>query len=465
MTPTQRWVLGLASMGSFIVILDVLVVTTALTAIRTDLAASLTQLEWTVNAYSLTFAVLLLTGSAVGDRFGRRRMFVIGLGIFTLTSALCALSTGIGMLVVARAVQGCGAALVMPLALTQISAAFEPEDRGRALGIFSGVTGLAIFVGPVIGGAITQGLAWQWIFWINVPIGLLTIALVLRRMPKTYGPPHRLDPAGAGLVTAASLGFVWGLVRGNVVGWNSAEVLTALLVGIVGMALFVLWEQRVTEPMLPMRFFRNRTFATANIANFSLYASVYGILFLLAQFLQNSLGNGALASGIKLSPWTATLMIFAPIAGAQINRFGERLFMVIGLLGQGIGAAWLALIASTQLPFWEMALPMVLTGVGASLAMPAAQKAVVGSVRMEDIGKASGAVTALRMLGGVFGIAVVTAVFEGSGSFNSPQAFSDGFAHALGFAAVIAFVGALAGLAMPGRRPAAATSAKAPTST
>ncbi|GAB3885249.1 DHA2 family efflux MFS transporter permease subunit [Kibdelosporangium lantanae] len=454
MTPTQRWVLGLASMGSFIVILDVLVVTTALTAIRTDLGASLTELEWTVNAYSLTFAVLLLTGSAIGDRFGRRRMFTIGLAIFTVMSAACALSTGIGTLVAARAVQGCGAALVMPLALTQISATFEPQDRGRALGIFSGVTGLAIFLGPVIGGAVTQGLAWQWIFWINVPIGLVTILLVLRRIPETHGQPHRLDILGAALVTVGSLGFVWGLVRGNVVGWASAEVLVALAAGVVGMVLFVLWERRAPEPMLSMRFFGNRTFSTANAANFCLYASVYGILFLLAQYLQNALGDSALLSGVKLIPWTATLMIFAPIAGARINRFGERRFMVIGLLGQGIGVGWLALIASPHLPFWEMALPMVLTGVSASLAMPAAQKAVVGAVEPQDIGKASGAVTALRMLGGVFGIAIVTAVFEGSGDFGSPQAFSDGFAHALGVAAVMALIGAVAGLGMPGRKPA-----------
>ncbi|HKR51953.1 MAG TPA: DHA2 family efflux MFS transporter permease subunit [Pseudonocardiaceae bacterium] len=441
-------------MGSFIVILDVLVVTTALTAIRNDLHASLTALEWTVNAYSLTFAVLLLTGSAIGDRFGRRRMFTVGLGIFTLMSVACALSTGIGPLVAARAVQGCGAALVMPLALTQISVAFEPQDRGRALGIFSGVTGLAIFLGPVIGGAVTQGLAWQWIFWINVPIGLITIALVLRRMPETHGQPHRLDIVGAALATIGTMGIVWGLVRGNVVGWDTAEVLITLVAGVLGMALFVLWEMRAPEPMLSMRFFRNRTFSTANTANFCLYASVYGILFLLAQYLQNSLGNGALVSGLKLIPWTATLMIFAPIAGAYINRFGERRFMVIGLLGQAIGVGWLALIASPHLAFWQMALPMVVTGVSASLAMPAAQKSVVGAVQPQDIGKASGAVTALRMLGGVFGIAIVTAVFEGTGSFASPQTFSDGFAHALAVAALMALVGAAAGLAMPARRAA-----------
>ncbi|MFD1051058.1 MFS transporter, partial [Kibdelosporangium lantanae] len=229
----------------------------------------------------------------------------------------------------------------MPLALTQISATFEPQDRGRALGIFSGVTGLAIFLGPVIGGAVTQGLAWRWIFWINVPIGLVTILLVLRRIPETHGQPHRLDILGAALVTVGSLGFVWGLVRGNVVGWASAEVLVALAAGVVGMVLFVLWERRAPEPMLSMRFFGNRTFSTANAANFCLYASVYGILFLLAQYLQNALGDSALLSGVKLIPWTATLMIFAPIAGARINRFGERRFMVIGLLGQGIGVGWL----------------------------------------------------------------------------------------------------------------------------
>jgi EmrB/QacA subfamily drug resistance transporter len=459
MTQAQRWVLTLASVGSFIVILDVLVVTTALTTIQHDLHASLTSLEWTVNAYSLTFAVLLLTGAAIGDRFGRRRMYVTGLSIFTLMSAACALAPNVGVLIATRAVQGAGAALVMPLALTQISAAFPPEARGRALGIFSGVTGLATFLGPVVGGAVAQGLAWQWIFWINVPVGLVTIPLVLRHIEESRGPNNRLDLPGAVLATGAALGLVWGLVRGNVSGWTSPEVLVALIGGILLGVAFVAWEARTAAPMLPTRFFANRTFSTANAGNFALYASVYGILFVLAQFFQDAQAQGPFAAGVRMIPWTATLVVCAPIAGNLIDRFGERAFMVTGLLLQAVGLAWLALVASPTVAYAVLIPPLIVTGVGASGAMPAAQKAVVGAVEPQDIGKASGAITMLRILGGVFGIAIVTAVFAGTGGFDSPQAFTDGFVPAVFAASAMAVVGGLAALGMPNReqrrRPAA----------
>ena len=452
MTAQQRWLLGLASLGSFMVILDVLVVTTALTTIQHDLKASITSLEWIVNAYSLTFAVLLLTGSALGDRFGRRRIFVVGLGIFTLMSVACALSPNIGTLIAARAVQGCGAALVMPLALTQISVAFPPASRGRALGIFSGVTGLATFVGPVVGGAVAQGLAWQWIFWLNVPIGVVAIVLVLARIGETHGPRAPLDIVGALLVTGGVLGLVWGLVRGNVVGWLSPEVLGTLVLGVLFGVAFVIWEAHAPTPMLPMKFFRIRAFWSANAANFALYGSVYGILFLLAQFLQNAQGLGPLAAGLRLLPWTATLMVFAPIAGNLVDRLGERWFMVFGLLLQAAGLAWLALVARPTTAYLLLLLPMLVTGVGASMAMPAAQKEVIGAVAPQDVGKAAGAVTMLRILGGVFGIAIATAVFAGSGNFASRQGFTDGFVPAISVASAIAVIGVFLALAMPGRR-------------
>src|SRR3954453_2296684 len=229
---TRRWVLGLAAVASFMVALDTLVVSTALTTIRLDLGASVEQVEWTVNAYNLSFAVLLMTASALGDRFGRRRLFAAGLGLFALASAACALAPDAETLILARTVQGAGAALVMPLALTLVGAAFPPDKRGSAMGALQGLTGLAVASGPVIGGAVAQGLAWQWIFWINVPIGLLAVPLVLAKIPESRGAGGALDLLGVVLISGAALGVVWGLVRGNGSGWDSAEVVGSIAAGL-----------------------------------------------------------------------------------------------------------------------------------------------------------------------------------------------------------------------------------------
>ena len=324
----RAWVLALTSVSSFMVGLDALVVATALSTIRLHLGTSIEALEWTVNAYTLSFAVLLMTGAALGDRFGRRRLFVVGLGLFVAASAACALAQSVGALIVARAIQGCGAALVMPLAVTQLSVAFPPKQRARALGAFSGVTGLAVLAGPVVGGAIAGGLAWQWIFWLNVPIGLLVVPLVLRRIPESFGPRTALDIGGLLLVTGAAMGMVWGLVRGNQAGWGSLEVVTTLVAGCGLAVAFVAWERRARVPMLPLRFFRSRAFSAGNAAGFLFFASLYGSAFFLAQFLQTALGYGPLGAGLRLLPWTAMLFVSTPLAGVLVNRVGERTLMV-----------------------------------------------------------------------------------------------------------------------------------------
>src|SRR6266540_74832 len=316
---TRTWVLALTAVASFMVALDALVVATALSTIRLDLGASIEELEWTVNAYTLSFAVLLMTGAALGDRFGRRRLFVTGLLLFVAASAACALSSTMGALIAARAIQGCGAALVMPLAVTQVSLAFPPEQRGKALGIFSGVTGLGVLAGPVVGGAITGGLAWQWIFWLNVPIGLLVMPLVFRRIQESFGPRTALDIGGLLLITGAALGVMWGLVRGNQAGWGSLEVVITLTAGFLLALAFVGWERRARVPMLPLRFFRSRDFSAGNAAGFLFFASLYGSAFFLAQFLQTALGYGPLGAGLRLLPWTAVLFVSAPLAGVLIN--------------------------------------------------------------------------------------------------------------------------------------------------
>ncbi len=461
---TSIWVLVLTSVASFMISLDTQVVSTALSTIRLHLGASIEELEWTVSAYILSFAVLLLTGAALGDRFGRRRMFVAGLGLFVAASAACGLAPTIGALIAARAVQGCGAALMLPLALTLLSAAFPPERRGSALGLFGSVTGLALIAGPVVGGAIAGGLAWQWIFWLNVPIGLLVIALVLRRIPESFGPRTALDIGGLLLVTGAALGLVWGFVRGNRAGWGSFEVVASLVAGVLLLVAFVAWEWRARVPMVPMRFFRSRTFSSANAANFVLFAAFNGAVFFMAQFLQTAQGYGPLAAGLRLLPWTATLFVMAPIAGFLINRVGERLLTAGGLFLAGVGLAWIALIARPDLPYAQLVAPLIIAGCGASMAIPATQNAAIGSVAAHEIGKASGAFSMLRQLSGVFGVAILAAVFAGVGSFHSAQAFSNGFALAMGVAAALLFVGVIAGLLLPGRsaRPTVSTPAQAP---
>ena len=449
MSARPRWVLGVASVASLMVALDMLVVTTALPAIRAHLGASIAQLEWTVNAYTLSFAVLLMTGAALGDRLGRRRMFAAGLGLFSLASAACALAPNVGLLIAARAVQGAGAALVMPLGLTLIGAAFAPEERARALGIFSGVTGLAVLGGPVLGGAITQGIAWQWIFWVNVPIGLLTIPVVFARVSESFGPRRAPDPLGLTLVSLAAFGIVWGLVRGNAAGWGSREVAGALTAGLVLAVGFVGWERRTAAPMLPTALFRSRPFSAGNAAVFFLFGALSGAVFFMAQFLQTAQHHGPFDAGIRLLPWTATLFVVAPLTGSRIGRVGERPFAVAGLLLQAAGMGWIALIAGPDVAYARLIAPLVMAGAGVSMALPAIQTAVLGAVAPSDLGQASGTFNTVRQLGGVFGIAVLVAVFSGSGGYASPQLFSDGFTAAIAVSAGLSLLGALAGLALP----------------
>jgi EmrB/QacA subfamily drug resistance transporter len=452
----RRWVLALTAVGSLMAALDTLVVATALSTIRTDLDASIAELEWTVNAYNLSFAVLLMTATALGDRYGRRNLYAAGLGLFAGASAVCALAPDVGWLIAARAVQGAGAALLMPLGLALLSAAFPPERRGTAIGIFSAITGLSVASGPFVGGAVVEGLAWEWIFWVNVPIAAVAIPLVLTRMRESFGSDTALDIPGLALVTGGALGVVWGLVRGNAAGWASLEVVGSLAVGASLIVAFVAWELRAREPMLPMRFFRSRAFSAGNTAIFFTFASLFGAVFFFPLLLQTTLGYGPLETGLRLIPWTATFMTVAPIAGALADRFGERPFMAGGLLLQAVGIGWIALIADSQLSYGEFVVPTIVAGVGISMAIPAAQNSVVGSVALEAVGKAAGTNSMMRELGGVFGIAVAVAVFAGAGSFASPAAFADGFAPAMAVTAGLALAGAFAGAALPGRRAAGA---------
>jgi EmrB/QacA subfamily drug resistance transporter len=447
----QSWALALTATASLMVALDALVVATALSTIRRDLHASLSTLEWTVNAYSLSFAVLLMSGAALGDRFGRRRMFVVGLGVFVAGSAACALAPTVGWLIVSRVVQGVGSALVMPLAMALLGAAIPSERRGAALGIFSAVTGLAVVGGPLVGGFITQTLAWQWIFWLNLPIGVAVIPLVLARIEESHGPRTRPDVVGVALVSGATLGLVWALIRANTVGWGSAEVVVTLAAGAVLMGAFVRWELRGDEPMLPMRFFADRGFAAGNASAFLLYASLYGMVFYIAQYLQVALGYGPLAAGLRFLPWTAPMFVVAPVAGRLADRIGGRPLIAAGLTLQAVGAGWIATNAADGRSYASSIIALMISGVGLTMAMPAVQTLVLNAVPPSALGKASGTFNTVRQLGGVFGVAVLAAVFSANGSYASPRAFGSGSAAALAVAAALAGAGALVALLAPAR--------------
>jgi EmrB/QacA subfamily drug resistance transporter len=449
--PRLIWTLVLASLGVFMAALDTLVVTTALPVLRLDLHASLSDLEWTVNAFNLALASFLLTGAALGDRFGRRRMYVVGLVIFTAASAAAALSPNIGFLLAARALQGAGAAIVMPLTLTLITAAFPPDKRSAAIGLWGGITGLAVASGPVVGGAVVGGLSWHWIFWLNVPIGLVLIPLAMTRLRESFGPQPQIDMVGLVLAGAGFLSLTWGLVRANTVGWGTAEVIGTLAGGAALVGLFLAWEQRAPSPMLPLDLFRRRGFATATGVGFLLFAGLFGTLFLIMQFFQTALGYSPLQAGIRVLPWTATPMIVAPIAGILAARFGNRPFMVLGLSMQAIGLGWVAAIAAPGMGYAELVLPFIVAGVGISMSFAVGANAAVGSVPPQQAGVASGAYNALNQFGGVLGVAVLAAVFTHQGGYSSPRVFVDGFSPALWVGAGLTALGVVAALLSPGR--------------
>src|SRR5262245_14342975 len=460
--PRRGWTLALTSLGLFMVALDTLVVTTALPVIRVDLGASLSGLEWTVNIYNLAFACLLLTGAALGDRFGRRRMFAIGLSVFTVASAAAALSPDVGALIAARAVQGAGAALVMPLTLTLISAAFPAEKRGAAIGLWGGIAGLAVAAGPVVGGAVVDGINWHWIFWLNVPIGLALIPLSLARLTESFGPRPQLDLIGLPLAAAGMFSLTWGLIRSNNVGWGSTEVVVSLLAGAALVGVFLAWERRAKSPMLPLELFRYRGFSAPNAVSFFMYAGLFGTLFLMAQFFQNALGYSPLQAGIRLLPWTATPMLIAPLAGGLADRFGNRLFMTLGMIMQAVGLGWVALIASPHVGYLELGIALTIAGVGTSLCFPTVANSVMGSVPPDEAGPASGTNSSIRELGGVFGVAVLAAVFARHGVYSSPQTFVDGFQPALLVGAAFTAVGIVAAILSPGRPRSETRTATAP---
>ena len=446
------WTLALVSLALFMVTLDNLVVTTALPSIRLSLGAGIDALEWTVNAYTLSFAVLLLTGAALGDRFGRRRMFVAGLSVFTLASAAAALAPTTTALIAARAVQGAGAAVVMPLTLTLLSEAFPAGGRGVALGIWAGISGLGVALGPVIGGALVTGISWHWIFWVNVPVGIVVAILAMVRLRESYGTNQRFDIPGVILATGGLFGIVYGLVRANALGWGSGTILGSFFGGALMLVVFALWERRSPAPMLPLRFFRSRAFAATNAVSFAMYFGMFGSIFLLAQFFQTAQHYTALEAGIRTLPWTGMPMLVAPIAGVLSDRIGSRPLMVAGLALQAFALTWISLITAPATPYIAFVGPFILAGTGMALVFAPAANAVLSAVRPHETGQASGANNAIREIGGVFGIAVLATVFSNAGGYATPQLFVAGLQPAAFVGAAVLALGAVCALFVPGRQ-------------
>jgi EmrB/QacA subfamily drug resistance transporter len=434
------WTLILTSLATFMAALDNLVVTTALPVIREDLAADLGQLEWIVNGYTLPFACLLLLGAALGDRFGRRRVFAAGIVVFTAASAWAALATSTDSLIAARGLQGVGAAALLPLSLTLIAAVVPAERRGMAFGIWGAVNGVAVASGPLVGGTITEHISWHWIFWLNVPIGIALVPLVLTRMAESRGPNNRLDLVGTGLATAGLFGIVLAIVRGHEHGWTSGTVVAGFVLGAILLVAFVRWEMHTPAPMLPMRFFRSPTFSAINGAGLLMFLGAFGSIFLLTQFLQFIQGYSPQEAGIRMLPWTAMPMVVAPIAGALSDRIGGRPIVIGGLLSMAAGLGWFAVVAEPDVSYLTQVPAFVLSGIGMAMFFAPAGAILMGSVAPVEQGIASGVNNSLREVGGALGVALLASVFASRGGYETPEAFTDGLVPALwvGVAALVA---------------------------
>ena len=448
----RRWVIVLTSIGSFMAAIDTLVVSTAIPTIRGDLHASLPQLEWTVNAYNLSLAVLLVPAAVIGDRLGRARCYAAGIGLFALASLGCALANGADVLIAMRACQGAGGALVLTLGLALLTGAFPAERRGQAVGLYSAVTGIAVACGPLLGGLVIGGLDWHWIFWVNVPIGALAVPLVLRYVPEVRVPDSTLDVPGVVLLGAGCFALVWAMVRSATEGWGAPEVVAMIAAGVVLLGCFVAWERRAPRPLIPGALLAKRGFSAGNVAAFLTLASLFSAVFFYGQLLQFAYGDSALEAGLRLMAWTGTFIVVAPFAGALADRIGERPLLATGLAIQAGAMVWFATTVSASGEFLDALGPFVVGGIGVSMAVPCGQSAVVGSVDDRDVGTASGVNATMRELGGVFGVALTVAVFGAYGGYGSAQQFVDGFVPAILTAAALSAAGAVAGLALPARR-------------
>ncbi|MBD3780991.1 MAG: DHA2 family efflux MFS transporter permease subunit [Micrococcales bacterium] len=437
-----------ASLPMFMATLDNLVVTSALPVLQAELGASLTDLQWVVNAYTLAFATLMIAAATLGDRWGRRRTFLGGIAVFTLGSVAAALAGSPGALVAARALQGVGAAAVMPLSLALLAAAVPASRRAMAIGVWGGVSGLGVALGPVVGGAVVEGISWQAMFWINVPVALVAVPLVLRALPEQRGRAQRLDVLGLLLAAAGVLGVVWGVVHGNDDGWTAPGVLGPIVGGVLALGVFLRHESRTPHALVPLRLFRSRSFSVANASGFAFSLGAFGAVFLLAQYLQVVQGYSPLEAGLRTLPWTAAPMVVAPLAGILAPRVGVRVLLTAGLTAQAAGLAWLALAAEGS-GYAALVPGLVLAGTGMGLTFAPSATAVLADMAPDDHGTASSANSTLREVGVALGVAVLTAVFTAAGGTITPDGFDAGLRPAVLTGAAVIAVAAVASLAMP----------------
>jgi EmrB/QacA subfamily drug resistance transporter len=438
---SPRAVLALTGTALFMIVLDNLIVASALPSIERSLNSPLSSAEWILDAYILSFAVLILTGAALGERFGRRRMFIAGLVIFTAASAAGALAGSVGQLVAARAVQGAGSAILMPLTLTLLSNAFPPEKRGTALGIWSSIAGLGVAAGPITGGAITDALSWHWIFWINVPVGAAAVLLSPRLLSESRGRREPIDLGGLALVSAGLLGVVYATVRGNDAGWLSASTLGAYAAGTLLLIAFVAFELRQDHPMLPMRHFRSASFSISNATGFLLHFAMFGAFLMAIQFLAQVRGESPVMAGVYTLPWTIMPFAISPIAGRIGQRTSPALPAAIGMSLLGLGTLELAFQLDPSTTPLGMAPALVAIGAGIGLTLPNIAALAMGSVPAADIGKASGTLSTARQVGSVVGVAVAVAIFQASGPALSLADTTSGISHAFALAGIAALAG------------------------
>jgi EmrB/QacA subfamily drug resistance transporter len=449
--------LAVASIAAFMTSLDTMVVTTALPTLHARLGGSVGQLEWTMNAYYLTFACLLITAAALGDRFGRRRLLVLGLVVFALSSAGAALAPGLGWLIAGRAAQGGAAAVVMPLTLTVISEAYPPATRGRAIGIWGALLGAGGVLGPLAGGGLLELAGWRSIFWVNVPIAVVVAVAARLVVTETRGPRHPLDARGLVLASAGCLGLAWGLVRSTTYGWTDASVWLPLLAGAILLAAFVVAERRARFPMMPTTLFAIRSFSAANGVSFAIYASLAGGVFLMSQFFQIAQHTGPLDAALRFVPWPLPSLLIAPLAGTLATRLGNRPFLIAGMILQTLGMAWFALVVHASTPYLVLCAPLVVSGIGLALVFPTVSSEVVSAVPAERIGVAAGVNGSIRELGGVLGVALAATVFAHTGGYATAARFTTGFTHAIWACAAICALGTAAAFLTGPRRPAAAS--------
>ena len=441
----------LTSLGFFMSMIDSMIVTTATTAIRNNFQISVNLLQWLLNIYNITIAALLLVGVSLGEKIGRKKVYLVGIAIFTIASIFCALSNNIIELIISRMIQAVGACVMTPMSMAILTHSLPANIRGKALGIWSGIGGLALIVGPVLGGFIVATLSWQWIFWINLPIGIITIYFAHRLLPESKGKEDKLNFTDFLLITISSAGIIWSLSEITTQTSHVITTITGLSCLVLGI-LFIIRQKMTTTPMIPLILFHSKVFTNGNIATFLLYASMFGVLFFLPQYFLVFEKTNPLMAGLQLLPWTATLVVIAPFAGNAVDKFGEKTIATLGLFLQGIGYLLIIFLVNLTNSYITMAIPLMIAGMGLSMAGPALQKSVLSAVEPIYLGKASGIYNIFRLFGGAIGTTISVIIFNIFGGITNSLAFAQGFDAVLITTGVISLLGIVFSLKLTTRR-------------